>query len=334
MGDSKRIKMLDYIKAFAIMFVIINHSMPSSMGTEFFMVYIIKMAVPFFMAVSGFTFAMSYEKIGDKGWYNKKTLLSKFVSFAVPIIIICILYVLKKVIEQESGMGVRYVIERLLWSNYGKGGYYYYLLLQLILIFPLIFKTVKRKYGIGIIFGINLLYEIIMLLFPVEKLVYRIIVLRYLTMVGLGSWLYLNKQKKIHPMLLAVSFGLGVGYLHIYTIFAKQFHTGWANTNVFSAFYIFPICYLLIKQNLSFNGIPDTILTSIGKSTYHIMCVQMAWFWLPRYIYPALTSSLVLQTIINLTASLILGYLFYLADSKYISGRIISKIKAAGKVGS
>ncbi len=334
MATSKRIKVLDYIKAFAIIFVIINHSMPSSMGKDAFMVYLIKMAVPLFMAVSGFTFAMSYEKNGFKGWYKPKALFSKVISFTVPIFIVCALYVLKKVIEQERGMGVSYVLERLLWSNYGKGGYYYYLLLELLLIFPIIFEIAKRKFGIGIIFAFNLFYEAIMFFFPVEKLIYRIIVLRYLTMVGVGTWLYLNKGKKIKPWALILSFGFGVYYLHLYSEagILRQFlrYYGWANTNIFAVFYVFPVIYLLIRWNPSLKGTIDGIFTAIGKSTYHIMCAQMVWFWLPRYIYPAITSSLLLQTIINVIASLILGYLFYLVDTKLISGRIISWIKAVG----
>ena len=62
--EKKRIDFLDYLKAICVIMVIITHYEWEDKGSPFFTM-VINMAVPVFMIISGYNFAMSNRKKTD-----------------------------------------------------------------------------------------------------------------------------------------------------------------------------------------------------------------------------------------------------------------------------
>lgn len=325
MEKRKRIKMLDYIKAVAIVFVIINHSFESTGCNALAFKYIIRMAVPLYMLVSGFTFAMSsrkYENIWE--YYRPYNFISKLVRFTIPMLIVYILYIILRFIE--GGVDPKELFMRLVYADFTKGGYYYYCIIQLLIIYPFIYMTVKKRGGVWWVCAINVLYELVLYFFPLYGKIYRILVLRYLALVGWGTWLYLNREKRISTVKLVISFIIGVIYIYLHKLYGLNGnifrYPAWSNTSFMVVFYIFPMFYWLVMSGKEFSEKTDRVFSEIGKSTYHIMCTQMIWFWFAPYIYSVTAIPLWVQFALNTVINCAIGYMFYLFDMKYIQSKI------------
>lgn len=92
-----RIKILDYMKAAAILFVIINHSLPDALRFSLLFVYVVRMAVPLFVLVSGYTFAKSIGKFENPCiWWKWEYMYPKMVRFMIPVLGLYGLFVVKK----------------------------------------------------------------------------------------------------------------------------------------------------------------------------------------------------------------------------------------------
>ncbi len=59
--------LIDYLKALAILLVIVNHSLSGSFRNSVFFFFVVRMAVPLFILISGYNFASSLEKLGGGG---------------------------------------------------------------------------------------------------------------------------------------------------------------------------------------------------------------------------------------------------------------------------
>ncbi len=322
--------MLDYIKAIAIVFVIINHSFESTACNTLTFKYIIRMAVPLFMLVSGYTFAMSIEKYTSiRDYYRRDNFVIKLVRFTLPMLIVYGLYIILRFIE--GGVELRELLMRLMYADFTKGGYYYYCVIELLVIFPFIFAAVKKRGGVWWVCAINLLYELVLYFFPLPSKIYRVLVFRYLALVAWGVWLYLNRNKKIPTARLVICFVVGVVYIYLHKLygFNREIfrYPVWSNTSFMVVFYIFPIFYWLIRSRREFAEKADSVMSGIGKSTYHIMCTQMIWFWFAPYIYSAVPIPLAVQYVINIIINCIAGYMFYVFDMRYIQVRISRKSK-------
>jgi peptidoglycan/LPS O-acetylase OafA/YrhL len=312
---------LDYLKAFAIILVIINHSWPESLKDAPIFIFIIRMAVPIFMVVSGYTFAMSYCKYNNfKGMYSLKSLISKFVRFTVPVIITYLLFIVYKV-AQTGPVGIKEIVKTFIMSDYGKGSYYYALLIQLLLIFPLIYAVMKKsKYGLLAIGAVNLVYEIMIHIIDIGIPLYRIVFFRYLLFVGMGSFLYMYRNR-INIFVLISSFVIGSIYLLSYNYLGYELklftYQPWANTSMISAFYIFPFMYVACYKfkDFRFRGLTDKLLSNIGKASYQILFVQMIYFWVADRFYNKVNFPLVVQIIINVGICTTIGIIYLKYDN-------------------
>lgn len=88
MEEKQRIEFLDYLKAICVLMVIITHYEWTDKTSPFFTM-LINMAVPVFMIISGYNFAMSNRKKAEGrlgkmyGWEMMKP---KLIRFLVPFL--------------------------------------------------------------------------------------------------------------------------------------------------------------------------------------------------------------------------------------------------------
>ena len=87
-GKKQRIEFLDYLKAVCVIMVIITHYGWEDKTSPFFTM-LINMAVPVFMIVSGYNFAMSNRKKADgnlEKMYGWNMMKPKLIRFLLPFV--------------------------------------------------------------------------------------------------------------------------------------------------------------------------------------------------------------------------------------------------------
>lgn len=289
MEKKKRIELIDYLKAICVLMVIITHYDWSDKTTPFFTM-LINMAVPVFMILSGYNFAMSNRKKTDgklRQMYGWKMMKPKLERFLIPFFTVCFIEIILLAMEGKNINPARIF----LLGAYGPGSYYVPVMLQLLIIFPIIYLLVDRnaKLGIGLAAAGNLLFEIAVVLTDMDVYYYRLCIGRYLLLIAFGCYLYLHPEKRVRGYQMLFMFLIGFAYI-VYalqmeqkvTLFEEDFvlFDYWATTAMPVAFYIFPIVILLFRRfyHSQIPGKAGELLIWIGKASYHIFLVQMVYY--------------------------------------------------------
>lgn len=278
----KRIEFLDYLKAICVLMVIITHYDWTDKSSPVFTM-LINMAVPVFMIISGYNFAMSNAKKAEgklSKMYSWEMLRPKLVRFLVPYLFVCVIeIVLRLAYGREVTLGRAF-----LEGGYGPGSYYVPVMMQLLFIFPIIYVLIEKnaKLGIFLVGSVNLFFEIAVRVFEIEKHDYRLSLGRYLLLVAFGCYLYLYPKSRIKTYQLAAMFFVGLAY--IIAVFEFNYKLPlfryWKTTAMPIAFYIFPIVVILFRKfyHSTIPGSIGRILTWIGQASYHIFLTQMVYF--------------------------------------------------------
>ncbi|SHI97899.1 acyltransferase family protein [Parasporobacterium paucivorans] len=316
---SGRVMIFDYLKAVAIFLVIANHTPWSDQELRSpFVPFLINMAVPIFMIVSGYTLALTSERQYDENissLYKLQIMKKKISRYLLPYFMIFILQILAEVFIRKAGLEFRGVFSSFITGGYGPGSYYIPVFFQVILLYPFIFRFFLKGSlrGLFICGILNIMYEIAVTIVlnnlgayrPVIGETYRLIMLRYLFMIALGTWLYFNKNVRIKKSTLAIMFAVGLSYLLLlqYTDFRLRIFNFWQYTCMITAFYIFPIFYLVFRKfrKIRMNSFVSDILMLIGKASFHIYLVQMLYYhYFGFRIWRIITADKVIQMLINI----------------------------------
>lgn len=317
----QRIELLDYLKAICVLMVIITHYDWTDKTSPLFTM-LINMAVPVFMIISGYNFAMSNRKRADGKlgkMYGWNVIKPKLIRFLVPFFTICLIEIVLLIAEQREINPWRIF----LLGAYGPGSYYVPIMLQLLIIFPVIYILVDRNAKLGItVAGIaNLLFEIAIKVFEIEKYYYRLSIGRYLLLIAFGCYLYLHPEHRVKRYQLWTMFLIGLAYIVAVLGFEKDLmlFEYWKTTAMPVAFYIFPIVILLFRKfyHSKIPGKLGKLLTWIGKASYHIFLVQMVYyhFELGGAIMQAVWY---IAVPFNILVSVPAGLLFYELDNRFI----------------
>ena len=209
----KRIDFLDYLKVICVIMVIITHYDWADKDSPFFTM-LINMAVPVFMIISGYNFAMSNrKKTGGnlKKMYAWEMIKPKLIRFLVPFFTVCLIEIVLLVIEDKHINPPRIF----LLGAYGPGSYYVPIMIQLLVIFPVIYKLVEKnaRLGIALSGAANLLFEIGVKIFDMDKYYYRLNIGRYLLLIAFGCYLYLYPEHRVKKYQLISMFLIGLGYI-------------------------------------------------------------------------------------------------------------------------
>lgn len=316
----ERIDFLDYLKAICVILVVITHYDWASKSSYIFTM-VINMAVPIFMIISGYNFAMSNKKKTDGSilaMYSPKMIFPKLERFLAPFFIICIIEI---IILAEEEMHIN-PFRIFVMGAYGPGSYYVPLMIQLLIIFPIIFILVEKsaKWGIIITGCANLIYEIGVVALDMEKYYYRLCIGRYLLLIAFGCYLYLHPELRLKKRQLFAMLTVGIAYIVFvlrYDIDIALFDF-WTPTAMPIAFYIFPVVVILFRAfyHCHIGGWAGKILSLIGKASYHIFLVQMVYyhFELGGFI---MNKAWYIAVPYNLVITLTLGLMFYDLENRF-----------------
>ena len=156
-------------------------------------------------------------------------------------------------------MGNWYTIQNLLYQyvtgSVGTGEYFVIVYLQIILVFPIIYRLVVdfRKKGIVICIGCNILFEIFVQVIVQRGIdvlpFYRLCFVRYLSAVVGGICLRFESPKN-HKFFRKSMLVLGAVYIIIYAYLDWKIPavTYWAHSSFYTTLFIFPIVSWLIKS--------------------------------------------------------------------------------------
>lgn len=234
----KRIDFLDYLKAICVIMVIITHYDWADKDSPFFTM-LINMAVPVFMIISGYNFAMSNrKKTGGnlKKMYAWEMIKPKLIRFLVPFFTVCLIEIVLLVIEDKHINPPRIF----LLGAYGPGSYYVPIMIQLLVIFPIIYKLVEKnaRLGIALSGAANLLFEIGVKIFDMDKYYYRLNIGRYLLLIAFGCYLYLYPEHRVKKYQLISMFLIGQASYHIFLVQMVYYHFELGGRIMASTWYI------------------------------------------------------------------------------------------------
>lgn len=284
----KRNHMVDILKGICSICVIITH-FNWQINDRLIPIfpYLIDMAVPVFMIVSGYVYAISYEKrnitsIGQA--YQIDFVIDKLLRYTIPFIIIYVLELIAfyriDIIYSKSE-----IISNFFAGGFGYGSYYYPIMIQFIFVFPIIFFLVKRLDFFGLILSgvLNALFELLQRLYYVSSGHYRLLLFRYLLLIAFGCYLYLKKGKIRKPIGI-VSALTGIFFIGIYTYchYTPYIIIYWTGTSFLAALYIMPVIGLLLCS-AKISAIKCPPIELLGKASYHIFLSQMFFYQFVMY---------------------------------------------------
>ena len=308
---------------------------PGDKDSPFFTM-LINMAVPVFMIISGYNFAMSNrKKTGGnlKKMYAWEMIKPKLIRFLVPFFTVCLIEIVLLVIEDKHINPPRIF----LLGAYGPGSYYVPIMIQLLVIFPVIYKLVEKnaRLGIALSGAANLLFEIGVKIFDMDKYYYRLNIGRYLLLIAFGCYLYLYPEHRVKKYQLISMFLIGLGY--IVAVFGFNWDIilfgYWKTTAMPIAFYIFPIIILLFRRyyHIKLPGVIGNTLTWIGQASYHIFLVQMVYYHF-ELGGRLMASTWYIALPFNILVTVAAGLAFYEADCRFIRNMKYLKFKAKRRV--
>lgn len=330
--SSKRQPILDYIKCICIIFVIINHSDVISTSDPLYL-FFIRMAVPVFILISGYTFALSNNAKTISKMYTPTDIGRKFFRYTIPAVITYSIYILLLIISGRSP-SIQSCVTIFFLGLYGLGAYYYGILIQFIFICPIIYIIVKKwdVLGVTLVAFINFFYELFFKVNCDNTSIYRILIFKYLFFISLGIYLYIHRNDKINPYHLVQMICIGIVYLILPTHFgySYQIFCNWSDTSMIVGFYTFPVLYFIITntQNSIIPGILGKLLSNVGKASYHIMFTQMLFFTVRNTFYKFFNISqlgVITEVIFAVMCSVILGIIFYKLDNRIFKNLYFSR---------
>ena len=273
---------IDYIKAFAIICVIIGHTVPDPdcIGYGLWA----GMQVPLFVLVQSFH---SLKKDSFKFNIRKMTL-----RVIIPFIIVQSAILLYYFIRgNEIGT---LISQGLVKGGFGPGAYYPWIYIQMAIILafvhPFLHKGSKLTHAIIAVF-ICELFEIICSLTGLPDWIYRLLAVRYLFLIFL-AWLWVNEGIVINisTLCLAVLSASAIVYFEFYSGNNEPlfYNTAWRFHRWPCYYYVSTLlCYLiyLLYLQLRKTSLTDKFIKFISKCSYEIFLIQMAaCLFVPTYI--------------------------------------------------
>ena len=243
--------------------------------------------------------------------FQPRLIVSKFIRYMIPFLFIFILEVLTLQIGGQVEFDVFSLLSAFLRGGYGPGSYYYPILVQFVFISPLIYLVIKKYGHTGLVscFVANGIYEVVQSSIGLSEAYYRLLIFRYIFVIAFGCYLAINKEA-INNISLWLCFTVGFTYIIVFKYLGATpvVIKYWVGTSLLASLYILPLFQVI------FIDIKCKILELLGKASYNIFLVQMAYFCVSDAIYE-LVPNRVLQLIINVLVCCTLGLAFYYVEN-------------------
>ncbi len=309
---------IDLLKGIAIILVVITHYGWTDEQRKFFVFpFIINMAIPVFMIISGYVYSLSLSKrkiqhLEDA--YVWQLLLRRISRYTFPVIIVILWELCDShfSISSDPLEGLRWVIN----GTNGQGSYYFPVMMQLVFVFPLIYFVIDKakEKGLRICFIANACYELLAWAYGMNTSCYRLLVFRYVFLVAAGVYAY--KGYKISIWLSVIMMVIGATFISIVVYFeyeTKIVNKDWATTGFLSSMLIVPIMIFVLRNLKNGGKIYILPFEIIGRASYHIFLVQMVYYSgyysILQNKIPSWQWHLTLGIIISLVVGVVLYYL-------------------------
>lgn len=323
--NKKRIDLLDLLKAIGIICVIITHCDFARRKINlnlFFFCLFLDLAVPLFMIISGYNYGNSVSRQKDltlKKLYKRSRIIKQLKRILPSYIVI---FMVQIVFYYFSNYSLKTILLYFLSGGKGPGSYYVPIMIQFIFLVPPCFYLIKKhkKRGLYIIACMNFFFECLVYLIPIPAFLYRLLIFRYLLIIGIGLYISVS-DNKFSKKELYCSFAIGIGYILLTNYFKSN--TGeytwslfkyWQSTAAPVALYIFPIFSVLLKR-FKFHVIKSKMILMIGKASWHIFLIQVLYY---QFFYDELNFKNILycfpmgiEIIINLVFCILFGVIFF-----------------------
>lgn len=220
----------NFIKVIAILLIIMNHTLNYSVSTEqlriinnqYYLIFWLYQAVSLFIIVTGIHYTKSIEKMGHNGenvlsWYDKNSFLKKVARLWVPYTLVQVMWLLSYI--YKKGTVGKEVFFYYISGGVGPGGYYTICMMQILIIFPILYYIIKKYKIMGIMFivAFNILYEIMVKFELISISFDRLCCIRLFTGLTLGIIICLYYEKIEETVIPWILFILGFGLLIWYT---------------------------------------------------------------------------------------------------------------------
>lgn len=283
-----RCHILDILKAICIWCVIFTHTRWAANNNRLVIFpFLINMAVPFFILTSGYVWAKSFKAKNINSLdaaYTKNYFLKSFIRYIPPVLLAyCIeLFFRLGIAALKHNIDLIDFAKRsyfeLFYGCSGPGSYWPHILVQLTVIFPVLYIAISRYKLKAVLITICLALFLEIAKFAIIDLrLYRILLFRYLPILALGVYFSIEKTTRRFCALL-----LAIGILSIlvfcYSPYKPIIFRWWQDTSMFPSFYAAGLFVLCLKIK-DFSFAP---LEKIGRISYHIFLFQMIYFWLSQ----------------------------------------------------
>ena len=332
----KHYRHIDVIKGICILIVIIEHAKwDRAFRLRCLFPFWDRIAIPCFMVISGFVYAKSLEGKTIKEYYSFENITRKLKRYLLPFLFVFILENLFYLILSRPAV-LAYLMERfqydfsaetvsiftpynllksLIIGGYGPGNYYTPVLVQLVLLFPLIYLFIKKfKYPGLVASAIFCLFaELWQYSIGLPRTIYRNLILRHMMTISFGVYLsqgYYKKDKFYNILSLLIGFSYIIA--HSYYMWTPAFfNNGWADVNFVACLFFCPvIAFFLGKEKMHFKP-----LEYIGKASYHVYLTQMVYYnFVKREIMISILKSPFLWCGLSMLIIVSVGCLFYKAE--------------------
>ena len=324
-----RYPFISYLKALCIILVIICHcNFTDQERLNFTFPYIINTAVPFFMLITAFNYSNSYLKNNISNMqqmYNPTLIFNRLKRLAIPYFIIVLIqwFFIAPHTHYTHSFTTLFVN-----GGMGPGSYYFPVMVQLIVLFPIIYKLVKKYQikGLLFVFIINLIFEFICSYTNMSNSTYRLLFFRYLMYIGLGVYAFEHKDN-IKDSTLSKSLIVGITYLALSAYCAPEItypFMHWKTTSMMVAFYVFPL-FIWFYRELGVKEISNTLLSKTlvltGNASWHIFLVQATYFTILEKILNESGRMLPVNITINVLICVSIGIALFLSE-KFITNLI------------
>ena len=327
----ERYALIDWLKAFCVVLVIITHSdfLNDAMLDKSGLFYLlcVNKAVPCFMFLSGYVFSMGAKAMALNEQYSLKRIFPGLMRLTVPTLIYYAIYV---AVLHLSGnpMSLSEILFKFFAGDFGKGSYYFSIMVQFTLVAPLMHVIIKKyaHWGLVIIGAMNFAFEGSWTLFSLHEGLYRILVFRYLLIIAFGMFLSQRKGKMLRPVYIGAMALVGLTYILLpyFTSYEYKIFTidPWNRSGMMSAFYVAAVLYVLFHffSKARAKGFVGKAIAKVGQASYHIMYTQMLYFIvrpaIDTRILKITTLPLWSQYAMDIVVSVLLGLVFCVADAK------------------
>ena len=206
---------VDILKAVCAVWVILLHTIYGNWYDKLGMVFWAQMAVPIFMMLSGYTYTSSIRKkeiVGPIQWFSFDNMAPKIRRILIPYSMMFIAEVILQSLTKSAKMNSIFAF---LTGGWGPGAYYIPLLFQLLLIFPILYRTYQRNAMEGFckVFALSVAVEYIFSVMSLSDLLYSRCISRYIVMIYLGIVLYEKGTIILKTLLPQMMFILGATFV-------------------------------------------------------------------------------------------------------------------------